>query len=44
MTVVLDLGAFLYVAAFAILVNFFAGIYPAFKASRLDPVEAIATE
>ncbi len=44
MTVILDLGTFLVVAAFAFLVNFLAGIYPAYKASRLDPVEAIATE
>jgi lipoprotein-releasing system permease protein len=44
MTVILDLGTFVYVAVFALLVNFLAGIYPAYKASRLDPVEAIATE
>ncbi len=44
MTVVLDMGTFVYVAIFAFLVNFLAGIYPAYKASRLDPVEAIATE
>ena len=44
MTVVLDLGTFLVVAVCALLVNFLAGIYPAYKASRLDPVEAIATE
>jgi lipoprotein-releasing system permease protein len=44
MTVVLDLETFLVVAVCALLVNFLAGIYPAYKASRLDPVEAIATE
>lgn len=44
MTVILDPGTFLYVAFFAFLVNFIAGIYPAYKASGLDPVEAIATE
>ncbi|HPJ30900.1 MAG TPA: ABC transporter permease [Methanothrix sp.] len=44
MTVVLDPGTFVYVAVFALLVNFLAGIYPAYKAAKLDPVEAIATE
>ncbi|MGC9515808.1 ABC transporter permease [Methanocrinis sp.] len=44
MTVVLDLETFVYVSIFALLVNFLAGIYPAYKASQLDPVEAIATE
>lgn len=44
MTVILELDTFLYVAVFALVVNFIAGIYPAYKASRLNPVEAIATE
>jgi lipoprotein-releasing system permease protein len=33
----------LYAVAFSLLVNFVAGIYPAWKASRLDPVEAIGS-
>lgn len=33
----------LYVMVGAILVNFVAGLYPAWKASRMDPVEAIAS-
>jgi ABC-type lipoprotein release transport system permease subunit len=33
----------LYVMAGAILVNFVAGLYPAWKASRMDPVEAIGS-
>ncbi len=44
MTVILEPVTFVYVAVFALLVNLIAGIYPAYKASRLDPVEAIATE
>ena len=32
---------FLYAVGFGILVNFVAGLYPAWKASRMDPVEAI---
>ncbi|HPE64213.1 MAG TPA: FtsX-like permease family protein, partial [Methanothrix sp.] len=44
LTVVLEPVTFVYVAVFALLVNLIAGIYPAYKASRLDPVEAIATE
>jgi len=35
---------FMYAMAFAILVNFVAGIYPAYKASRMDPVVAIGSE
>jgi lipoprotein-releasing system permease protein len=33
----------LYVMIDAIFVNFVAGLYPAWKASRMDPVEAIAS-
>ncbi len=44
MTVALDLETFAYVTLFALLVNLVAGIYPAYKASNLDPVEAIASE
>ena len=33
----------LYVMAGAIFVNFVAGLYPAWKASRMDPVEAISS-
>lgn len=34
---------FLYAMIFAICVNFVAGLYPAWKASRMDPVEAIGS-
>ncbi len=34
---------FLYAVAFALIVNLVAGLYPAWKASRLDPVLAIAS-
>ncbi len=44
MTVVLDPGTFFAVALAALLINLLAGIYPAYKAARLDPVKAIATE
>ena len=44
MNVALDLETFAYVTLFALLVNLAAGIYPAYKASNLDPVEAIASE
>jgi ABC-type lipoprotein release transport system permease subunit len=34
---------FVYAMIFAIVVNFMAGLYPAWKASRMDPVEAIGS-
>ena len=34
---------FVYAMIFAIGVNFMAGLYPAWKASRMDPVEAIGS-
>ncbi len=33
-----------YAVLFALVLNFFASIYPAYRASRLDPVEAIASD
>ncbi|MHC1631041.1 MAG: ABC transporter permease [Methanotrichaceae archaeon] len=44
LTVAMTPEIFAYAAIFALLVNFVAGIYPAYKASNLDPVEAIASE
>lgn len=44
MTVAMKPEFFLYAMAFAVLVNFVAGIYPAYKASMMDPVEAIGSE
>ncbi len=41
MTVSMKPEFFFYAVVFAILVNFAAGLYPAWKASRMDPVEAI---
>ena len=35
---------FVYAMIFALALNFIAGIYPAYAAVRLDPVEAIASE
>jgi lipoprotein-releasing system permease protein len=35
---------FIYAMIFALALNFIAGIYPAYAAARLDPVEAIASE
>jgi lipoprotein-releasing system permease protein len=43
MTLVLSPEIFAYAAAFALLVDLAAGLYPAYKASRMDPVEAIAS-
>jgi lipoprotein-releasing system permease protein len=34
---------FINAIAFALGVNFAAGLYPAWKASRMDPVEAIGS-
>jgi lipoprotein-releasing system permease protein len=35
---------FVYAMVFALALNFVAGIYPAYAAAKLDPVEAIASE
>ncbi len=44
MDVLLTPQMFVYAVAFALAINLIAGIYPALKASRLDPVEAIGSE
>jgi lipoprotein-releasing system permease protein len=44
LTVLLTPQSFILAVVFALVVNFLAGIYPAYKASRLDPVEAIGSE
>jgi lipoprotein-releasing system permease protein len=44
LTVLLTPQSFALAVAFALAVNFLAGLYPAYKASRLDPVEAIGSE
>jgi ABC-type lipoprotein release transport system permease subunit len=41
LTVLLTPETFALAVGFALAVNFLAGLYPAYKASRLDPVEAI---
>ncbi len=43
MSVLLSPEIFAYAVAFALLVDLAAGLYPAYKASRMDPVEAIAS-
>ncbi|MFB3764726.1 MAG: ABC transporter permease [Methanotrichaceae archaeon] len=43
LTVAVQPESFAIAMAFAILVNFVAGLYPAWKASRMDPVEAIGS-
>lgn len=43
MTVSMKPEFFLYAVIFALAVNFVAGLYPAWKASRMDPVEAIGS-
>jgi lipoprotein-releasing system permease protein len=43
MNIIMTPEYFLYAVTFSLLVNFVAGIYPAWKASRMDPVEAIGS-
>jgi lipoprotein-releasing system permease protein len=43
MTITMKPEFFIYAIAFALAVNFVAGVYPAWKASRMDPVEAIGS-
>jgi len=43
MTITMKPEFFIYAVFFALLVNFVAGLYPAWKASRMDPVEAIGS-
>lgn len=44
LTVLITPETFALAVGFALAVNFLAGLYPAYKASRLDPVEAIASD
>jgi len=43
MSVILSPEIFAYAVAFALLVDLVAGLYPAYKAARMNPVEAIAS-
>jgi len=43
MTITMKPEFFIYAILFALAVNFVAGMYPAWKASRMDPVEAIGS-
>jgi lipoprotein-releasing system permease protein len=43
MTISMKPELFIYAVIFALAVNFVAGLYPAWKASRMDPVEAIGS-
>ena len=43
MSILLSPEIFAYAVAFAMMVDLAAGLYPAYKASRMDPVEAIAS-
>jgi lipoprotein-releasing system permease protein len=43
MTVSIKPEFFLYAVIFALIINFVAGLYPAWKASMMDPVEAIGS-
>jgi ABC-type antimicrobial peptide transport system permease subunit len=44
MIVIIRPEYFLYAVVFALALNFISGIYPAYAAARLDPVEAIESE
>lgn len=43
MSVILSPEIFAYAVAFALLVDLVAGLCPAYKATRMNPVEAIAS-